>query len=566
MKTLLSILASLTFAAPLFAQTTTRVSLTSTGAELETPTYYPRLSGDGRYVVFSSASALLTPFGNGFSQIFVRDRDPDGNGILDEGNATTTLVSRNSAGVPGNGPSGQSTISEDGRWVAFATSATNFSGHAWIQGGGYVLDRDPDQDGIFDELGVVYHPVLGHNNVIPNTTTYEFDLSADGRYLAFTSLAVNLVPGDTNGQQDVFRWERATGQVVRCNVSNSGDQANMISRDCSISDDGRYVAFGSAATNLVPGTSSFGGDVFVRDLVAGTTTVVSVSSSGVVGNGISNGPFLSGNGQFVSFSTNARNFDPIDNDFHFDVYVRDLTNGVTELVSINSLGEKGNIGSGAAYLSSDASRVCFRSVATNLYWNDVAAWDVFVRDRVEGWTRQVSRASDGTHSNGQTAEFGGFHFSADGNTVAFTSEGTNLVAGDTNGQMDSFVHEICPSAGTELGGVLAGYMGRTPEAFACGDLATGSQAVVTLINGHPMRRGAFFVSTTQSSTPMHGGTLVPGQNASIFLFATDADGRAQVTIPGGGGPGTLYVQALIRDTQAPQSVSFSNALALPLLP
>lgn len=567
MKLHLHALLLATLAAGAQGQSTVRVSVATGGIQLPGATAGPSISGDGRYVIFSSNAAVLPGTLNSIAQVFVHDRDPDGNGVFDEGNSTTSLLSRTPNGQPGNGSTGQSSISDDGRWVAFTTNATNFSSHTWVAGGSYLLDRDSDQDGIFDELPVSYYPIRAPGSLPPNASLGEYEISAGGAYVAFTSLASNLVPGDLNGKHDVFRWERATGTIVRASVSDTGVEGNAFSRHGAISDDGNRIAFETQATTLAPGISAFGGEVLYRDIAAGTTHVVSVSNTGALGNNLSLLPDISADGNFVAFASYAGNFDPRDTDFNSDVYVRDLAAGVTELVSVDSFGNKGTGGSTDPFVSHDGNRVCFASQATNLYWNDsFAARDVFVRDRTEGWTRQASVASDGEHGNNVSAEAFGIDFSSDGAHPVFYSEATNLVAGDTNGKGDLFVHDVCPDGGIELGFVTPGTGGLVPELRACGPLSTGSQATLSVVNARPSRLAAAFWSAGQSNLPFLGGTLVPSAPYSVLRSSTDSSGKLQLSVPGGGGPGTRYVQVLVRDGFAPQGVAFSNALELQLLP
>ncbi|MGZ4664922.1 MAG: TolB family protein, partial [Frankiaceae bacterium] len=148
-------------------------------------------------------------------------------------------------------------------------------------------------------------------------------VSANGRYVAFISGAANLVPGDTNTESDVFVRDRRAGTTTRVSVSNTGAQANGYSYEVAVSANGRYVAFDSNATNLVPGDTNDAQDVFVRDRRAGTTTRVSVSNSGAQGNGGSGDPAVSANGRYVAFNSFATNLVPGDTNDARDVFVRD---------------------------------------------------------------------------------------------------------------------------------------------------------------------------------------------------------------------------------------------------
>src|SRR5690606_7881643 len=261
----------------------------------------------------------------------------------------------------------------------------------------------------------------------------------DGRFVAFQSVATNLVPGDTNGNNDVFVHDRQTGVTERESVDSDGAQGNGSSTTASISGDGRFVAFQSAASNLVPGDTNGATDVSADERRAGKTGRVSVASDGAQGNANTSEASLSGDGRFVAFQSAASNLVPGDTNGATDVFVHDRQTGVTERVSVASDGAQGNANTSEASLSADGRYVAFQSIATNLVPGDTnGATDVFVHDRQTGTTQRVSVAGDGTPGNGNSFSAS---VSADGRYVAFDSVATNLVAGDTNGFRDVFVHD-----------------------------------------------------------------------------------------------------------------------------
>ncbi len=279
-------------------------------------------------------------------------------------------------------------------------------------------------------------------------------ISADGRHVAFTSFASDLVPGDTNGSTnlfagiDVFVRDRATGVTERVSVSSTGAEADNSSSSPAISADGRFVAFASGASNLVAGDTNGGTDVFVRDRRSGTTERVSLSSAGAQGNNESFAPALSGDGRFVAFTSTASNLVPGDVNGLLDVFVHDRQTGATEPVSVSSTGAQANGINEFPSVSADGRIVAFHSQASNLVARDTnGSDDVFVRDRAAGTTERVSVASDGAQGNDHSR----VHqqaLSADGRLVAFQSLASNLVPGDTNGQsgtplagQDIFVHD-----------------------------------------------------------------------------------------------------------------------------
>src|SRR3990172_5886825 len=164
-------------------------------------------------------------------------------------------------------------------------------------------------------------------------------ISADGTIVAFRASASNLVPSDTNGADDVFVRDRQAGATERVSVSSAGGQGSGgHSYEPSVSDDGRYVAFRSHATNLVAGDTNGTDDVFVRDRQTGVTVRVSVDSSGVQGNGGSYEPSVSGDGRYVAFRSVASNLVPGDDNAVQDIFVHDRQTGATERVSVTSAG------------------------------------------------------------------------------------------------------------------------------------------------------------------------------------------------------------------------------------
>ena len=277
-------------------------------------------------------------------------------------------------------------------------------------------------------------------------------ISGDGRFVAFRSFANNLVPGDTNLVCcDVFVHDRQTGVTERVSVASNGTQSNGQGEgDIAISADGRFVAFGSEATSLVPGDTNGRPDVFVRDRQTGTTERVSVASNGTQANGYGAPPLaISADGRFVAFRSFATNLVPGDTNGLDDVFVHDRQTGMTERVNVASDGAQANAGGGSGSISADGRFVAFTSFATNLVPGDTnAVGDVFVHDRQTGMTERVSVVSDGTEGNDSSGD-DSVAISADGQFVAFDSNATNLVPNDTNETRDIFVQAtMSPSTTT----------------------------------------------------------------------------------------------------------------------
>lgn len=271
-----------------------------------------------------------------------------------------------------------------------------------------------------------------------NDSSFGASISADGRFVAFSSKADNLVTGDTNGATDTFVHDRLTGQTVRTSVDSSGVEADSKSQSASISGDGRRITFYSDARNLVAGDTNLQRDIFVHDLQTGSTVRASVSSLGVEGNGKSDNPCISGNGRYVAFNSRADNFVSGDTALE-DIFVHDLQTGMTERVSESSLGIGANSTSQYASLSADGRHVAFQSSADNLVPGDTnGRSDIFVHDRQTGLTQRVNVSSAGAEANDES---GYPSISADGRHVSFDSVSDNLVPGNTSAWSGVFVHD-----------------------------------------------------------------------------------------------------------------------------
>lgn len=292
-----------------------------------------------------------------------------------------------------------------------------------------------------------YRYSVGPANVQSNKDSDYPSVSADGRYIAFESAATNLVPGDTNGKLDVFVRDVLTDTTTRVSVSTAGGQGDANSQEASISADGRFVAFTSYATNLVASDTNAFRDIFVRDMVAGTTTRVSVSSAGVQALGFSEYPAISGNGRYVVFQSSALNLVTPD-EGHSDIFLHDNVTGSTTRASTTSGGAQANGASIVPTINSDGRFVAFESYSTNLDVGDNnGKEDIFVRDLLFGETSVASVSSSGAYPD--AASFNP-SLSADGRYVAFESLGTNLVANDTNAVRDIFVRDRNTSQTTRV--------------------------------------------------------------------------------------------------------------------
>lgn len=411
----------------------------------------------------------------------------------------TELVSLAYDGTQGIRGSEMPSISADARYVAFISFAENLVPGGPVPDPNYQLDvfvRDR-QTGTTERVPVGIGGGKG-NNVSDSPA-----ITGAGRFVVFRSFASNLVPGDTNGSWDIFVADRWTGTIERVSVGSGAAQANDASVELSVSGDGRYVAFTSYATNLVPGDVNEVPDVFVRDRQTGTTTRVSVTAGGSESNGESYAPSLSADGRYVAFTSSASNLVSGDVNGVPDVYVRDRQTGTTTRVSVGSGGEQGNGPSYQASISADGRVVAFNSEASNLVPSDrdngcqYFPAETFVRDLAAGTTERVSVASSGAEAHQSTwarpsisgdgryvaynqfvgacggaietfmrdretgtTEWISFHpepytggpndpptITPDGRFVAFQSRATNLVPVDTNNREDVFVRDRGPAVG-----------------------------------------------------------------------------------------------------------------------
>lgn len=397
------------------------------------------ISQSGKVVVWETLATNLSPDdGDTLWDVYARDTDT---GI-------TQLVSRaTGTGQKGNGNSRYPTVSADGRFVAFTSESTNLSpDDTTTRGDTYVRDLQTGTTILADRA-------TGPTGVKGNGDGFDgMSLSADGRYVAWTTYSNNLDPADTDGSvTDVYvrDLQTDTTTLVDRATGSGGAKANTGSRNPEVSSDGRYVAFDSLATNLSVDDTDTTQDIYVRDLQANTTTLVSraAGATGAKGNGASSAPSISADGRYVSFSSQATNLSPDDTNTTTDVYVRDLQANTTTLASRSSgvAGAKGNAGSFYDLdhnLSADGRYVSFISNATNLDPADTESFpDMYVRDLQANTTALASRADGAT---GAQANFAvqAPSLSADGRYAAFMSGSTNLVIDDTDTKGDLYVRDL----------------------------------------------------------------------------------------------------------------------------
>ena len=343
---------------------TERVSISTSGQQTETSSDSAGVSRDGRYVVFLSQARNLVPGDtNDTTDVFLRDRLK----------RTTKRLSQRADGTDSEYPSSGAAISANGRYIVF-------SAYGWL-----VPEdtNDTDDTYLYDRVANSLERVsLAFDGAQGNGSSGSGGVSEDGRYVTFTSLATNLVPGDTAGSMDVFVRDRILGTTKRVSVSSTGEQGDLWSFIPSISAGGRFIVFYSDAANLVPDDTNGHGDIFLHDQTTATTKRVSVGLAGIEANAPSYNPAISDNGRFVSFSSDASNLVPSDNNGRRDVFVHDQLAGVTERVSLKSRGQEATNYSDYPSISAGGRYVTFHSRAhlTPDDRNGIFV-DVFVRDR-----------------------------------------------------------------------------------------------------------------------------------------------------------------------------------------
>lgn len=392
------------------------------GGEGDGPSRDAAVSSDGRIVAFASEAAnLISDDNNELLDVFVRDRQT----------GDTARVSLGVAGQESNGYSEAPALSADGRFVAFHSAADNLApGDNNMDLDVFVYDR---------QTGTTARVSVASDGAQAAGASYRAALSADGQLVAFVSTAVNLDPRDDDPQPDVYVHDRQTGATALISVNRQGTAAAGFAGPPALSADGRYVAFSSASSDLVAGDENEFEDVFVHDRQTGQTTRVSVRSDGDEVFADSYDPALSADGRTVAFWSYATELTDDPDVSGWNVYVHDRQAGVTTLISRAAGGGPADGGSLRPRLSVDGRVVVFESQATNLTGaadaNGLA--DVFAHDRQTGLTTLVSLGAAGP-GNGESQSPA---LTADGQTVVFHSAADNLVSDDSNGTVDVFARD-----------------------------------------------------------------------------------------------------------------------------
>lgn len=493
--------------------TTTRVSVGPGGQESNGYSGSARISADGRYVVFlSGASNLVASDTNNAVDVFVHDTQA----------SVTTRVSVGPGGLEATGTSYAPSISADGRYVAFHSSATNLvtgdTNNSWDV---FVHDR---------QTGVTSRVSLSNTGAQATNHCAAPSISADGRYVAFHSNATNLVTGDTNGVWDIFVRDTLLGTTRRVSVNSAGIACNGNCADASISADGSVVAFTSAATNLVGVDTNARDDIFVHYLNTGVTLRASVGAAGLEGTGASKLGRISGDGRSVAFQSQSENLDPADVNAEWDVYVRDLALATTALVSVGASGQTNGSLSMTPSISHDGRRVAFESYADDLVAGDINnTSDIFVGERVI--PAPTSYCTAGTTSNGCQALI-----SASANPSVSFASACNLTVSGVEGQKT---------------GILFYGLSALPQSWCTP--AGGSYLCVK-----PPTQRTFAGGSGGTTNQCNGG------------FTLDWNAFQQATPSPLGSPWTagdrVYVQAWFRDPPSCRTTSLSDAVEMTYTP
>jgi Tol biopolymer transport system component len=393
------------------------------------PSQQPSLSADGRFVAFSSQASNFGP-GAGTGRewnIYVFDRLT----------GRARLISSGMGGAAPNGNSTNPSISADGQVVAFASTATNL-----VPG----TTRNVNEIYVRVGTGPLRRLTVGFGGVDPDADSSQPVVSGNGRYVAFTSDADNLVAGDDNGASDVFEFDLLTGAFYRVSVTGRGGQARGASYNPSISFDGHLISFTSGARNVVRLDRNKAPDVFVHDISTGRTRIASVSGKGKQQNASVPPPFtqfsdLSGDGHYIVFDSNATNLVPGVGNGHTAVFRHDLIAGRTQLVSRTTGGREANNDSFEPSTSGDGNVTAFESFADNLGSTWAPGPNIFVWNALTFTPTTADLAASGG-PRGPELERQLLQrpaVSADGHVVAFASGANNLVGGDYNGAEDVFL-------------------------------------------------------------------------------------------------------------------------------
>ena len=353
-------------------------------------------------------------------------------------------------------------------------------------------------------------------------------ISGNGQYVAYQTLSDNVVPGDTNLQEDVFLLDRASGITQRVSTNADGVEGDLLSSFPTISDDGRFVAFESFATNLVSDDTNDAADIFLFDRDATNREErirrISVADDGTEADSASfNAPSISGNGRFVAFRSSATNLVDDDNNDQIDIFVRDLLENTTRRISVASDGTEANGGSDQPSITEDGRFIAFVSDADNLVpEDDNLATDVFVYDTQSGTIERVNVSDDGSEAS-RFSVSSRPAISDDGDLIVFASDADNLVPDDSNGVQDVFLYHRQTQSITRLsessGGEVGNSISEAPALSGDGRFVAFESVSTNLVPGDENSAIDIFLRDLQAGT-------IEVVSRSGFDVATNGNSRA----------------------------------------
>ncbi|MEO5341270.1 MAG: Ig-like domain-containing protein [Magnetococcus sp. MYC-9] len=507
------------------AEKTTAIAVDPSGAPGNNFSYYPAINADGRFVAFvSDASNLVAEDTNGRTDVFLRDTRT----------GQTTRISVASNGAQAEGGS----IHLGSAMSLSANSATTYQ--------------------------INYAPAV----------------SADGRYVAFNSRATNLVDNDTNNSADIFLRDTKTGQTTRISVDSTGTEGDNDSFDCAISADGRFVVFSSLAANLVDNDTNGSSDIFLRDTKTGKTTRISVGSSGNQGNNISVKPQISADGRFVVFSSLASNLVDKDTNRSTDVFLRDIQTGQTMRLSVNAANIQGNSSSagisadGPSAISADGRYVAFSSNASNLVGDTNGVADIFLRDTQAMQLPSLSIAATSAEEKEGKSGSTPFTFTVtrSGVTKSATTVGWSVTgSGDAAAAANDFAGGTLPTGTLTF---AAGETSKSITVHVTGDTAIESDEGFTLslanVSGATIDIGTAIgtirnddVDTTAPlfvSAAVNGNTLVMTYTEATTLDALNTPATGVFTVVSGGSANAVTAVAVDASNKT-VTLTLSDAVA-----
>lgn len=377
-------------------------------------------------------------------------------------------------------------ISGDGRHIAFSTTARLVPADTDAYQDVYVKDLLTDQ---VERINVT------HDGSAPTGGAQAGAITPDGRYVAFQSSASNLVPNDGNGLRDVFVRDRKTGTTTLASVSNAEQPSNGNSptnhdTTMDLSSDGRYVAFSSVATNLGPDLDATS-DIFVRDLLAGSTSLISVSTGGASTDKDSYGPTLSASGRYVAFGSAATNLVDGDTNASIDAFVRDRQTTTTTRVSVHDNEGQSPTGGYLPEIDDAGTKVVFGSTSKLSGIDPNSTADVYVRNTASGTTTVASLGKDGWAAG----ESDDPAISGDGNTVVFRSA-LSTIDGIGNSVDHLYSRSMLSNAQARItrdsGNTVAGGDSSNPSLSTDGKAVAFDSFANNLVSNDTGKRDIFF--------------------------------------------------------------------------